>query len=148
MRARIRKLNKDDCDSLGEIDNYKAKIIIEELQDDETDYLAYGVFEGYDTLVGFCGLSHSSEYETYKYWDDNSRCISELYLSEGYDIETYCDLLNYILTDESNIDSNIYFENHINLKPSFYEQLGFVALYDGTLVRLSEENLKKLNKEE
>ena len=143
MRARVRKLDENDLGSLERIDHCNAKIVLEELNDTETDYEAYGIFEGYDTLIGFCGLSHSHEYDTYKYWDENSKCISELYLSESCTIELCCELLNYILTDESNKDSNIYFDNSINLKPNFYEQLGFTALYDGILVRLSKENINE-----
>ena len=153
MKPRIRKLNTDDIKSLEELDNYNAKIIIEELsskEDNQIFYEAYGIFIEYNTIVGCCSISDSDEYDSYKYWDDNSKAISELYLKDEYnnDLDLYCELLSFILEDESNKDSNIFFDNNINLPSNYYEQLGFVTIQDGVLVRLSETFKKENNLEE
>ena len=142
MRARIRKLETRDFEALEHIDNYNAKIILEELQSNNENYIAYGIFIGFDTLIGFCSLSHEDEFDTYEYWDSKSKAISELYVLDIYndDLELYCDLLNTVLTDKDNQDINIFFDNKINLPFEYYDQLGFTLLSDGILVRLSLTN--------
>lgn len=143
MRARIRKLEEKDFKAMEQIENYNAKIILEELQSNNDDqYIGYGVFIGFDTLIGFCGLSHGDEFDTYENWNENSRAISELYILDIYndDLEIYCDLFDFILQDECNKEFDIYYDNNINLPFEYYDQLGFIQQSEGILVRPSLNN--------
>ena len=120
MKTKVKQLNIEDVNFLEAIDDYRSKILLEELQsnnEEDIDYIAYGIFSESDELIGFCGLSHSEEYDSYKFWDSKSKAISELYMKDEYndDLSLYCDLLNYILYDKQNKKYNIYFDNIINL---------------------------------
>ena len=146
MKAIVRQLNIDDVKFLEDIDDYRSKILLEELQssnEENIDYISYGIFSESNELIGFCGLSHSEEYDSYKFWDSNSRAISELYMKDEYnnDLSLYCDLLNFILYDKQNKNYNIFFDNIINLNFDYFDQLGFVQLDDGVLVRLVDDSI-------
>ena len=156
MKPRIRKLNiETDKEALEQhIDKVYAKIILDELQSDNEDgiiYEAYGIFSSFNTLIGFCSVSNYSEYDSSEYFDENSKGISELYIEDYSDeyysskLELCCDLLNFILNDESNKDSNIFYDNNINLNNTMIEQLGFKILDEGVLVRLSEKYKEENN---
>ena len=151
MKPRIRKLNiETDKESLEQYSEKTvfAKIILDELQtsnDEGVIYEAYGVFTAYNTLIGFCSVSNYLEYDAFEYFDENSKGISEMYIEDYSDeyysnkLELCCDLLSYVLNDESNKDSNIFFDNNININDTMAEQLGFITLDEGVLVRLSDK---------
>ena len=146
MIARIRKLNEDDLPALKEIDNYNAKILVEELESKEdSSYKAYGIFFDLDVLVGFCSISKAEDYSNYKYYDNDSLAIDEVYLLPDYNKITslYCDLLDFVLNDKENKDCNIFFNNNINLDESYYTHLGFDIIEDGILVRIKQLNIDK-----
>lgn len=150
MIARIRKLNNDDLPALRNIDNYNAKILIEELESKEDNsYQAYGIFFDLDVLVGFCSISKAEDYSNYKYYNKDSRCINEVYILPDYSkiISLYCDLLDFVLNDKENKNYNIFYDNSINLEDKYYKHLGFDMIEDGILIRISDKQLN-INEEE
>ena len=144
MIARIRKLNEDDLPRLQNINSDSAKIILEEF----SDIQAYGIFLDLDNLIGFCALSDAEDYSNYKYYTNECKAVSEIYLLEEYNKipNLYCDLLDFVLNDKLNKDYIIYFDNNINLEYDMYDHLGFESIDDGILVRIPDKD--KINEEE
>lgn len=147
MEIRIRKLNEDDVTALGDIIdcNETNKIIIEEiLKEKDYMYKPYGLFID-EVLVGYCSLSSSDEYSSYKDWTNDCASIGELFIKEEYStVDLYCDILYYILfLDEENKNLKIYYDNNINLENKYFSHLGFIELNEGLLVRIPDSLLKE-----
>ena len=145
MKSRIRKLNISENGIFDQIEDvYISNIMIEELNavrenKSNTEYTVYGIFNRDNELIGCCGIGKDEGYASYEYWTNTSKSITEITINDKYknDISLYCDLLDYVLTDNGNLECNVFFDNSIDLEEEYYKQLGFISLPDGVLVRLA-----------